>query len=133
MPTTAERMREALEKIAPLHHAEEWDNVGELIRGARDRVNRVLLTIDLTEPVLEEAIEQKVDMVVSYHPPIFKPLKRLGSKQSSERIILGATRAGLHVYSPHTALDAATGGVNDWLADCLVLMLIHKMLGYSPC
>jgi dinuclear metal center YbgI/SA1388 family protein len=119
MPTTAERIREALEKIAPLQYAEEWDNVGELIRGARDRVNRVLLTIDLTEPVLEEAVEQKVDMVVAYHPPIFKPLQKLGAKEPSERIILGATRAGLHVYSPHTALDAAIGGVNDWLADCL--------------
>ena len=117
--TTANQIGSALERIAPLQYAEEWDNVGLLVRGARDKIEKILLTIDLTEPVLEEAVEQCADMIISYHPPIFSPLKRLGAESPAERIVLGAVRAGVHVYSPHTALDAAPGGVNDWLADCL--------------
>ena len=119
MPATAQDIRTAMNLIAPLEHAEEWDNVGELIRGSRDRVKRLLLTIDFTEPVLEEAVEQKCDMVIAYHPTIFTPLKRLGAVASTERVVLGTARAGIHLYSPHTALDAAIGGTNDWLADTL--------------
>jgi dinuclear metal center YbgI/SA1388 family protein len=119
MPTTLDQLESALERIAPLEYAEEWDNVGLLVRGVRDDVDKILLTIDLTEPVLEEAVESCVDTVIAYHPPIFSPLERLGSGSAAERIVLGAVRAGLHVYSPHTALDAAPDGVNDWLIDCL--------------
>lgn len=119
MATTAEHLGSALERIAPLQYAEEWDNVGLLLRGVQDKVEKVLLTIDLTEPVLEETVELCADTVIAYHPPIFTPLNRLDSHSASERIVLGAARAGLHIYSPHTALDAAPGGVNDWLIDCL--------------
>ena len=119
MPVTAKEIRTAMNRIAPLEHAEEWDNVGELIRGSRDRVRRLCLTIDFTEPVLQEAVEQKCDMVIAYHPTIFNPIKRLGAVVSTERVILGTARAGIHLYSPHTALDAAIGGTNDWLADIL--------------
>ncbi len=115
------------EKLAPLEHAESWDNVGLLLEPDADRkdpsavpmVRRVLLLVDLTERALAEALERDVDLIVSYHPPIFEPLKRLRATSPSERLVLSAARAGLAVYSPHTALDAAPGGVNDWLADAL--------------
>ncbi len=119
---------ELLEQIAPTRFAEDWDNVGLLLEppdpgspdGARaGRVSRIMLTIDLTEPVLNEAIGKNADMVVAYHPPIFKPLKRLGLDDGRQRMLLRAVRHGIAVYSPHTALDAAPGGVNDWLADGL--------------
>ncbi len=119
MPSRADEITAAMERIAPLGYAEEWDNAGELIRGSRDVVRRIMLTIDFTEPVLEEAIEQKCDMVITYHPTIFRPLNRLGSVISNERVVLGTARAGIHLYSPHTALDATIGGTNDWLADAL--------------
>ncbi|MCH2143919.1 MAG: Nif3-like dinuclear metal center hexameric protein [Phycisphaerales bacterium] len=118
MAITASELHEALEEIAPLRHAESWDNTGELISGVTSKVERVLLTIDLTEPVLAEAIDANVDSVIAYHPPIFSPLQRIDAGTPTGRITLGAIRAGLHVYSPHTALDATPGGVNDWLADC---------------
>lgn len=116
---TIDAVHAALATIAPLQLAEDWDNVGELITGARDRIGTMLLTIDLTEPVLEEAIAARADMVVAYHPPIFSPLTRLTTSRPSEAIALGLAHAGFHVYSPHTALDAAPGGVNDWLSNCL--------------
>ncbi len=116
-----------LEKLAPLEYAESWDNVGLLLEPAEDRaqpgappdVRRVMLLVDLTERVLEEALAHGVDLVCAYHPPIFEPLKRLRAVAPNERIALAAARAGLAIYSPHTALDAAPGGVNDWLAEAL--------------
>ncbi len=105
-----------LEAIAPLHYAEEWDNVGLLIGSTDWPADAILLTIDLTEEVLLEAIEAKAQMVVAYHPAIFTPLKRVTEATVREQTVLHAARAGIAVYSPHTALDAAPNGVNDWLA-----------------
>jgi len=112
-----EEVTAALEEMAPLSLAEEWDRVGLLVEpGPGIRVERLLLAVDLTEPVLEEALEQRAGMILAYHPPLFHPLKRLSWREPRERILLRAVQAGIPVYSPHTALDAAPGGVNDWLA-----------------
>jgi dinuclear metal center YbgI/SA1388 family protein len=114
-----------LEAIAPLAYAEEWDNVGLLLEPGVDRrapaepvsVARALFTVDLTEAVLGEAIGENADLVVAYHPPLFRAIRRLGRRSVAERVLERAARAGIALYSPHTALDAAPGGVNDWLAD----------------
>jgi dinuclear metal center YbgI/SA1388 family protein len=110
---------EALESIAPPKYAESWDNVGLLIGSRQWETARAMLTIDLTGEVLEEAIAAKAQMIVSYHPPIFEPLKSLTDETEKQSIALQAAGAGIAVYSPHTALDAAPGGVNDWLAESL--------------
>jgi dinuclear metal center YbgI/SA1388 family protein len=124
MTLPLERVVGWLENIAPLVLAEPWDNVGLLLEPLSDRrdstqpphVARVLFTIDLTEPVLAEAIATACDLVVAYHPPLWKPRQRLTRATAAERVVVGAVRAGLAVYSPHTALDAAENGLNDWLA-----------------
>lgn len=117
--TTLEAVLNALAEIAPLHRAAGWDNVGLLVEplGADAPVRRVLLTIDLTEPVLADAIAAEVDVVVAYHPPIFGGLKRLDRRVATQRVVIDAIRAGVAIYSPHTAADAAAGGVCDWLID----------------
>ena len=79
-------------------------------------IHRVLLTIDLTESVLDEAVRNGAELVVAYHPPIFEPLQRLQVTQASHRMLMRAVQARIAVYSPHTALDAVEGGVNDWIA-----------------
>lgn len=108
----------ALEQLAPPRLAAEWDNVGLLLEPLEPRpVRRVLLTIDVTEAVLREALQQHTDLIVAYHPPIFSGLKRLTRASALERALLAAIGAGIAVYSPHTALDAVRDGVNDWLAD----------------
>ncbi len=109
----------AMETIAPLSYAAEWDNVGLLIGGRTWSADSILLTIDLTDAVLREAIAGKAQMIVSYHPPIFEAMKSLTSDAPKQKIALETARAGIAVYSPHTALDAAPGGVNDWLAACV--------------
>jgi len=108
-----------LERLAPLHLSEEWDNTGLLLEplGAAARpIERAFLCIDLSEAVLDEALARSADLVIAYHPPLFRGLKRLRARSPEERVLLRALEAGLAVYSPHTALDAARDGVNDWLA-----------------
>jgi dinuclear metal center YbgI/SA1388 family protein len=109
---------DAMEQIAPLKHAEEWDKVG-LQLGVPNRTiqSPILLTIDLTERVLNEALEIKAGAIVAYHPPIFNPLDALTDQTHTQRIIRGAAEAGIAIYSPHTALDAAVDGITDWLCE----------------
>jgi dinuclear metal center YbgI/SA1388 family protein len=108
---------EILEKIAPPTLAESWDNVGLLAGNPSTDVSRVLLTIDFTSAVAEEARAGACQLVIAYHPPIFHPLKRLTAGSP----VFDAIRGGIALYSPHTALDCADGGTNDMLADILGL------------
>ncbi len=113
------RVLAAMGEIAPLELAAEWDNVGLLVdpRGLNKRVERVMLTIDLTDDVVAEASRARADLVIAYHPAIFRPLRRLTQGDGKERAVLNAIAAGFSVYSPHTALDGVSGGIADWLAD----------------
>ena len=115
MTTKVATVVEHMQSIAPLDYAAEWDNVGLMIGSTDWTADRVMLTIDLTDTVLQEAIDNDINMIVSYHPPIFQPLTSLTDGDFKQRVALEAARAGIAVYSPHTALDAAPDGVNDWL------------------
>lgn len=105
-----------LEEIAPSKLAESWDNVGLLVEPVQTGlINRILLTNDLTEQVMDETenlLGEKVGLILSYHPPIFRPLKRLTQASAKERLVLRAAQSGMAVYSPHTSLDPL---INDWL------------------
>jgi dinuclear metal center YbgI/SA1388 family protein len=115
------RAVDALAELSPLRYAESWDNVGLLlgVASSEPAVSRALFTIDLSDAVLTEAIERRVELVVAYHPPLFGPVRRLDAQSPATRVLLRAARAGIAIFSPHTALDAAPGGVNDWLAQGL--------------
>ncbi|XP_032549075.1 NIF3-like protein 1 [Chiroxiphia lanceolata] len=106
----------ALNDFAPLSLAESWDNVGLLVEPSPPHtVNTLLLTNDLTEEVMEEAVQKKADLILSYHPPIFTPLKRVTWKTWKERLVVRALEHRIGIYSPHTAYDAIPHGVNNWL------------------
>ena len=104
-----------LESIAPLADAEDWDNVGLLAGDPGAPVTRALLCIDCTPEVVAEAAEAKCEAIVSYHPPIFRPLSRITRGSAAFDLV----SRGIALYSPHTALDAAEGGTNDVLADAV--------------
>ncbi|XP_037276909.2 NIF3-like protein 1 [Rhipicephalus microplus] len=111
---------EILERIAPPSTAASWDNVGLLVEPSGSPVVKcVFLTNDLTLPVLDEAEQRNAQLIVSYHPPIFAPLRALRQSQWKERLVIRCLERGIAVYSPHTAWDAVEGGANDWLASCL--------------
>jgi len=108
-----------MERIAPLRLAEKWDNVGLLLESPvqKPNANRILLTIDLTPAVLSESLSTPTSLIISYHPPIFKPLSALTLSNPLQAALLNCAANGISVYSPHTACDVVFGGVNDWLAD----------------
>jgi dinuclear metal center YbgI/SA1388 family protein len=102
-----------LEGLAPLRYAESWDNVGLLVGDPATEVSRVLVTVDYTPEVAEEAIAARADLVVAYHPPMFAAVKRA----RHDALWVDAIRRGIALYSMHTALDVASGGTNDVLAE----------------
>lgn len=107
----------AMERMAPTALAQAWDNVGLLAGDPKAALRRVLLCIDLTPAVVREAVEEKADLVMAYHPPIFKPIQRLcAGDVGMESLVFACIGAGIAIYSTHTALDAAEGGTNDVLA-----------------
>ncbi|XP_072524188.1 NIF3-like protein 1 isoform X2 [Salminus brasiliensis] len=107
---------DVLEQLAPLSLAESWDNVGLLVEPSRPRpVKAILLTNDLTCAVMDEAEAMACDLIVSYHPPLFRPFKRLLQKDWKQRLAVRAIEGGIAVFSPHTSWDSAADGLNDWL------------------
>ncbi len=108
----------ALEEIAPPYLAEDWDNTGLLLDPPGNAsVKGILLTIDLSEAVVSEAVRLGCQIIVAYHPILFNPIQHLRNDDCNQRVVMKAIREGISVYSPHTALDAVSGGVNDWLSD----------------
>lgn len=106
-----------MEEWAPTSAAESWDNVGLLVGNPEAEVKRVLLAIDFTRAVANEAFAASTSLVIAYHPPIFEGLKRLGPSSD----VFRAIEKHVAIYSPHTALDVAEGGTNDVLADAVGL------------
>lgn len=106
----------AMGTIAPLALAADWDNVGLLLGDPNDPVERIMTCLTVTPEVVSEAVSEKVDMIVSHHPILFRGAKKLSNQSVDGRIVWPLARAGIAVYSPHTAFDNATGGINDWLA-----------------
>ncbi|XP_076253391.1 NIF3-like protein 1 isoform X2 [Rhynchophorus ferrugineus] len=117
MPLPLTQVIQRLKTIAPLNLAESWDNVGLLIEpDQKQDVSSILLTIDLTEDVVQEAVDVGAQLIISYHPNIFKPLKSVTQSTWKERIIVKCIKNNITVFSPHTTWDAMENGVNDWLA-----------------
>ncbi len=109
----------AMEAVAPRRLAATWDNTGLLLGDPSRLLRRALLTIDLTDDVLDEAIAAKCEAIIAYHPPIFEPLKHLTAIHAHEQILLRCAENKIAILSPHTALDAVCGGMTDWLADMI--------------
>ena len=107
-----------IEKIAPLGLAQSWDNVGLLIGDPDKPIKNILLTIDITQAVVEEAKALKTDLILSYHPVIWDGLKRIRTDDKS-KTVYELIRSGIAVFCVHTALDAVGGGVNDGLVEIL--------------
>ena len=110
-----------LEELMPSNLAEDWDNVGLMLGRKGKTVKKILLALDLTKEVVEQAISQKVDLIVTHHPAIFKKLKRVVDNDWQQDLLLTLAENGIAVYSAHTNLDCVSTGVNDVLAKLLKL------------
>ena len=115
-----------LEELAPLATAEDFDNVGLLVGQKQTKVTGVLVTLDTLEAVVDEAIKNKCNLIVSFHPIIFKGLKSLTGKNYVERTVLKAIKNDIAIYAIHTALDNSFNGVNAMM--CEKLGLINRQI-----
>ena len=113
-----QEITERIEDIAPLKLAQDWDNVGLLIGDPQKNVKNILLTIDITSGVVAEAKRLKTDLIISYHPVIWDGLKKI-TTEGPGCVSYNLIRSGIAVFSIHTALDSAVGGVNDGLAEII--------------
>ncbi len=111
----------AIEKMAPLMMAENWDNVGLLVGKNDQMVDSALLTVDVTMPVIEEAVELGATLLISHHPFPFRALKRICTDTANGAMLAKLFKQDIAVYAAHTNLDRANGGVNAALAKCLGL------------
>ncbi len=108
----------AMETIAPTGLAQSWDNVGLLAGDPKAALRRVLLCIDLTAEVAKEAASRRIDLVLAYHPPIFKPIAAIRADSAgTDAAVFQCISNGTAIYTTHTALDAAEGGTNDVIAE----------------
>lgn len=108
-----------LEEKYPRSNAEEWDNVGLLVGNNKKDVKKIQLSIDATEKAVDYAAQNNVDMIVTHHPLIFKPLKSIVMSELSGRKIIKLIENGLNLYSVHTNLDSSKDGLNDYILELL--------------
>ena len=139
---TVNDIAKVLEELAPLAHAEDFDNVGLLVGDPNMKVEGALVTLDTLENVVDEAIAKKCNLIISFHPIIFKGLKRLTGATYVERVVLKAVANNIAIYSMHTALDNSKMGVNAKICEVLGIKnpqiliprskSIKKLTTYAP-
>lgn len=105
MSVSVGQIEQYIERIAPRSWAEEWDNSGLLVGSSAQQVYKILLSLDITMEVIEEAVKEKADIIVCHHPLMFKPLKNLRADNPAALMPLALFRNGISCYVAHTNLD----------------------------
>ncbi|HEY8391943.1 MAG TPA: Nif3-like dinuclear metal center hexameric protein [Capillibacterium sp.] len=126
MPTVRE-ITAVLEELAPPALAESWDNVGLQVGRLDREVSGLLLALDLSKAVLEEAHQKNANLIVTHHPLIFKPITSLRFDRPGGKIWEELVNGGFIVYSMHTNFDRAADGLNQYLAELLHLTRIEPV------
>ena len=131
-----------IEEFAPLAFQESWDNCGLLVGNQKQAVSKILLTIDVTEEVVVEAIDLQAQMIISHHPLILSGIRRLTESTDAQRAIALAIKNDIAIYAAHTNMDVAPGGVSHRMAAKLGLTSIQvlspqgsalqKLVAYVP-
>lgn len=117
-----DRLIQYLEQLAPLSMACSWDNSGFLAGRSQKEVKKILIALDATDEVIDQAIEEQVDFLLTHHPLIFQPLKKINDQDFISRRILRLLQADISYYAMHTSFDAAPGGMADLAAERLGLL-----------
>ena len=128
---TVKNVYNHLNKLADVKLAEKWDNVGLMLGDYNNEVNEVLVCLDVTTKVVKEAIDNNVDLIVSHHPLIFKPLKSLNfTDDFKSNIIRDLIKNDINVYAIHTNLDSSINGLNDYVLKKLGI-LEYRILDFD--
>ncbi len=136
------RSSQYLENIAPLSLQESYDNAGLIVGNSDNECTGILTSLDVTEAIIEEALQKKCNLIVAHHPIIFRGLKKLNGKNYVERTVIAAIKNDVAIYAIHTNLDNIVEGVNKKLAEklglqnCKVLLpkegTLKKLVTFSP-
>ena len=108
-----------LENIIPLYIQEEYDNSGLIIGNENENISKALITLDCTEEVLDEAIENNCNIIIAHHPILFNGIKKITGSNYSEKVIIKAIKNNISIYAIHTNLDNYFFGVNKKICDKL--------------
>ena len=117
----------AIESFAPLSLQESYDNSGLVVGRYDDEVQKALLAVDVTDEVIDEALAEGCDMIITHHPIIFHPLKRFNSASYVERAVERAIRHNIVLYACHTNLDSAVGGLSWRVAEMLAMESVRVL------
>lgn len=126
MPTLA-TITDFLHRFAPLELAESWDNVGLLLGDTAAEVQKIMTCLTVTPASAAEAVEDGAQLIVTHHPVLYRPTQRITSEAPEGRLLLSLMKAGVAVYSPHTAFDNCAGGINDILCRRLGLQDVQPL------
>ena len=143
MPVKCGDIMAELELLAPKHLAEDWDNIGLLLGNPEQDIHKVLVTLDVDQAVVAEAIKTGANMLVSHHPLLFKGITSIRTDSAAGSMLATLLKNDIAVYAAHTNLDSAAGGVNDVLAQKLNLQgvvplstvyqeKLHKLVVFVP-
>lgn len=126
MPTIAD-IADYLNQFAPTSRAAEWDNVGLILGERSTTVQRILTCLTVAPDVVDEAVQTGANLIVTHHPMLFRAVQKITDDTVEGRMLLTLLKSGIAVYSPHTAFDNCTGGINDMLARKLGLIEIRSL------
>lgn len=124
---TVKAIYEFINSVAPFDIQEDFDNAGFLVGRKKQEVTRILVALDITREVAEEAARLGAELIVAHHPVIFNPVKSVTDETLTGRVLLALAEQKIAAICAHTNLDAALGGVNDCLAEALELTDVSQL------
>lgn len=131
MELTGNQLIQILHRIAPPEFAVEKDRIGLQVGDPNRTVRKILVTLDVTEEVVDEAIEQGCNWIVAHHALIFQPLKEIRTDRPKGRVLEKLIKHDIQVFNAHTNFDAAKNGVNDVLAELIGLQETKTLITYK--
>jgi dinuclear metal center YbgI/SA1388 family protein len=117
-----------IESIAPLAYQESYDNAGLIVGNANDKISGILISLDITEEIIDEAISRNLNLVIAHHPIVFSGLKKLNGRNYVERSVIKAIKNNIAIYAAHTNLDSVFGGVNSKICEKLKLQNCRMLI-----
>jgi len=127
MRINSRKVIKTLESFAPERYAQDWDNVGFQIGDINSKIEKIMVTLDITKEVLIEAVENNVDLIITHHPLIFNPIKKIVSHNPVSNLIMDLITNKINVIVAHTNLDSSNIGVNMYLSKLLNLNRVTNL------
>ncbi|WIF94778.1 Nif3-like dinuclear metal center hexameric protein [Caminicella sporogenes] len=137
MSVKCSKVIKMMEELAPSFLAEHWDNVGLQIGSISKEIKKIMVCLEVNNKVVDEAVEKKVDMIITHHPLIFKPIKKINYSEPIGKVINKLIKNDINLFCAHTNLDIAVGGTSDYIAkllnldDLKPLKITHKTKYYK--